>query len=76
MNVCFVSCFPPSRGRLSEYAYYLLRELACFESIEKIHVFADKIEGGEVSSENGKIVVHRVWKPDSVLSLVLLLFRI
>ena len=76
MNVCFVSCFPPSRGRLSEYAYYLLRELACFESIEKIHVFADKIEGGEVSFENGKIVVHRVWRPDSVLSLILLLLRI
>jgi len=72
-----VSCFPPSRGRLSEYAYYLLNELSEFEEIAKVHVLSDK--GGVSNSgiaKNGKIVVRRAWSFDDPFSLMVLLLKI
>ena len=63
IHLCLVSCFPPSKGPLSEYTYQLAKYLAKSSKISRITVLADKIsdgEGYEVSIDN-KIEVIRCW---------------
>jgi len=71
MRVCIVSSYPPSRARLSEYAYNLLRELGGRERIHGIQVLADTMGGhGGMSREGSKVEVLRVWRPDNPLTIL------
>ncbi len=78
MRVCFVSSYPPTHARLSEYAQRLLQALADRDSIEKIFVLADKVEGAtpKQTVENGKIEVSRVWRVDNPLSILNIFWQI
>lgn len=73
--MCFVTSYPPNHARLSEYAQCLVKEIAQKPSISKIVILADKVNGqSQQFSENSKIEVQRVWKPDSPLSILKILW--
>ncbi len=60
IHVCIVSCYPPSRGPLSEYTFHLAQQFAWDNRISRITVLADKIDGDRESSQ-AKIAVVRCW---------------
>lgn len=72
MRICFVTSHPPSRGRLSEYAVKVLRELEKSRRIERIYVLSDSY--GTDSSYDVKVKVTKVWEPDNLASIVKILF--
>jgi glycosyltransferase involved in cell wall biosynthesis len=74
LKVCFVSSYPPNRARLSEYAENLITELAKRQDIEKIFVLADKAEDTQLSTQNPKVEVMRVWSADKPLSIFRILY--
>ena len=76
LSVCFVGCYPPTRGRLAEYSYYLIEELHRFPQIGKLEIIADA--EGDYTTEriNSKITLHRVWKADKPASLLLIPLKI
>lgn len=78
LRICFISSYPPTHARLSEYAQRLLHALAGRDSIEKIVVLADKVDGVNTKQtfENGKIEVSRVWSADNPLSILKLFWHI
>jgi len=78
MRICFISSYPPTHARLSEYAQRLLHALAGRDSVEKIVVLADKVEGANPKQtlENGKIEVSRVWSADNPFSILKLFWKI
>jgi glycosyltransferase involved in cell wall biosynthesis len=60
LHLCLISCFPPSKGPLSEYTYYLAKHLAKNQKISKLTILADKINEEEISLDE-KIKVKRCW---------------
>ncbi len=73
--MCLVSCYPPSKGPLSEYTYHLAQNLSLSPKIAKITVLADKSFGGE-NYADGKIKVVRCWKLDDPLTPFVILRKI
>ncbi|MEM2129737.1 MAG: glycosyltransferase [Candidatus Bathyarchaeia archaeon] len=74
MNVCFVSSYPPNRGRLSEYAKSLVKEIAKMPHIDSIIVVGDTVGGlKNLIFESDKVLVLRVWHPDNPLSILKIL---
>ena len=70
MRVCFVSSYPPNHARLSEYANNLVAALAERSTIEELYVLADKSQSKNNGlTNNPKVKVLRVWKPNSALSV-------
>jgi len=77
LRVCFISSYPPNRGRLSEYGQNLVKAIAKRPAVTKIYVVADKARNSqERPAENSKIEVLRVWKPDFPLSIVGILWHV
>jgi glycosyltransferase involved in cell wall biosynthesis len=79
LNICFISCFPPSRGRLAEYSYYLIDELQKFPQIRHIDIIADTEKYCTVKTVNDKVTLYRLWKvnnPISLLSVPLKILRL
>ncbi|MCW3994702.1 MAG: glycosyltransferase [Candidatus Bathyarchaeota archaeon] len=70
VKISFVSCYPPQRGQLSEYAYSLISELEKSPSVSKIDLITEAL--GEASTEklSKSTTAYRLWKPDSPLSLL------
>ncbi len=77
LRICFVSSYPPNRARLSEYAQSLVNELAKKASIERIYVLADEIiNPGSPPKMEQKVTVLRIWKPDSIISVLGILLHV
>lgn len=71
MKVCLISSYPPSRARLSEYAYNLVDELKRRPGIGELYVLSD----GDYFTD-GKLKVLKAWEKDDPLSLLTLPFRV
>lgn len=76
IRVCFVSSFPPSRGRLAEYAYYLVDELKGSQEISRLDIITDTQNRRATIRVDDKITLHRIWKQDGLLSVACMPFRI
>ncbi|MFX0136688.1 MAG: glycosyltransferase, partial [Candidatus Hodarchaeota archaeon] len=76
LKLCFISSFPPSRARLSEYAYPLIKELRRLPQIEHIDIIADKYKNHIIKKIDDKTTIYRIWKGDKILSLLLILQKI
>ena len=71
LKVCFVSSYPPNRARLSEYAQNLVPALAGCSEVEKLFLLVDKpLFPDGVATQNGKVEVFRVWRSDSLFSVL------
>ncbi len=72
LRICFVSSYPPTHARLSEYAQNLVQALAGRDTIGKIYVLADTVEGAKSGETvlNGKVEIQRVWQADRPLSII------
>ena len=78
IKLCFISCFPPSRGRLAEHSFNLIKELKKLPKIEHIDILANKeiLEQGSSIEIFEKMSVYRVWTAKNLLTLFLLPFKI
>jgi len=77
VRVCFVSSYPPNHARLSEYANSLVAALAERPSVDALYLLADKSNlPQKVTTQNPKVQVHRVWKPDHFLSVLTIIKHI
>ena len=77
LRVCFVSSYPPNKGRLSEYAQNLVRAVADRPAVDKVYVLADKVDDSQEELKgNSKIEVLRLWKPNSPVSIIGLFWHI
>jgi glycosyltransferase involved in cell wall biosynthesis len=76
LHVCFVGCYPPTRGRLAEHSYYLIEELHRFPQIGSIDVVTDAQQHFRTERVNGKITLHRMWDVDKPASLLLIPLKI
>jgi glycosyltransferase involved in cell wall biosynthesis len=65
MKVCLISAYPPSKGNLAEYAYFLTRELVKEPSISSLTILANG-EEFEIK-EKGKVKIIRCWRNNSLL---------
>jgi len=70
-----VSSYPPSRARLSEFGYRLMRELDAVDGIDEILVLADE-SGPKVERCGEKTTIFRTWRPDDPVSIFLLIFKL
>lgn len=68
MKICVVTAFPPERGNLAEYGYYLVEGLAEKEKIEKIVVLANGEDSPDLSKSD-KIEVVRCWRSNDKSSI-------
>jgi glycosyltransferase involved in cell wall biosynthesis len=69
-RVSFVSCYPPGRGRLSEYAYSLLKELQDRPSISHIDIITETIDQPIVEKISDTTTAHRIWRTSNPLTLL------
>jgi len=76
LKICFISSFPPSRARLSEYAYPLINELQRLPQIGHIDIIADTTNNRTIKKINDKITIYRTWKGGNILSLLSILHKI
>ncbi len=77
LRVCFVSSYPPTHARLSEYAQNLVSALASKPAIDALYLLVDKSNSPEkVMQEDPKVKIFRVWKTDSLLSILSVMFYI
>lgn len=74
LKLCLVSCFPNCRGRLSEYAEALVKELAKLEEIEKIDILSNT----ETTSppKIDKVKVIPLWENNNALSILKIIWYI
>jgi len=70
-----VSSYPPSRARLSEFGYRLVKELDAVDGIDEVLVLADE-RGPKVERCGEKTTILRTWKPDNPLSIFSLIFKL
>jgi glycosyltransferase involved in cell wall biosynthesis len=70
LRVCFVSSYPPNRARLSEYAQNLVTALANRQAIDELHLLVDKTNYPNGTSPNPKVKIYRIWKGDSLFSIL------
>jgi len=75
-RVCFISSYPPTHGRLSEYAFNLLNELQKCPFIEHIDVLASAPSEQSFKQLNNKITVHKTWDSDNPFSILRIPFKI
>jgi glycosyltransferase involved in cell wall biosynthesis len=75
-KVSFISCYPPARGKLAEYAYSLIDELQKKPQINHIDILTETT--GKITSEqiSEKVTAHKIWKSDSPLSLLAIPFKL
>ncbi len=73
MRVCFVSAFPPSRGRLSEYGWELSRALAERKEISRVDVIGD---GVTVDGDRPKLRARNIWLKDQPQTFFKILLNI
>lgn len=76
LRICFVTSHPPSRGRLSEYAVKVLRELEKSPIIEKVFVLSDSKTDPANSSYGQKIEVKKAWTFNNAASLLEIPLRV
>lgn len=69
-KISFVSCYPPGRGRLSEYAYSLLEELKNRPNIGHIDIITETTGGPSVEKINENTTTHRIWRTSNPLTLL------
>src|SRR5437867_7447106 len=67
LHVCLVSCFPPSKGPLSEYAYQLAHHIARSSRVSRVTILADETGSEEVQSV-GKIKIVRCWRLNDAMA--------
>lgn len=70
-----MSSYPPSRARLSEFGYRLVKELDAVDGIDEILVLADK-HNPKVERFGEKTTIFRTWRPDNPLSIFSLIFKL
>jgi glycosyltransferase involved in cell wall biosynthesis len=75
LHLCLISCFPPSKGPLSEYTYHLARHLSQSAKISRLTVLADDIKEEEICSDE-KIEIKRCWKLNDVFATLNILNNI
>jgi len=74
LRVCLVSSYPPSRARLSEYGYQLVRELDTVKEIDDIFVLANR-NSPRIEKVGERTTVLRTWKSDNPFSFFSLIFK-
>jgi glycosyltransferase involved in cell wall biosynthesis len=74
MKVCLISAYPPSKGNLAEYAYFLTRELVKEPAISSLTILANG-ENFRVEKKR-KIKIVRCWKNDSLLIPIKILVNV
>ncbi len=75
-KICFISSYPPTHGRLSEYGFCLVEELRNRPDISHIDIITEAGAGAAVEKINEKVTVHRVWKSDNPVSFFLIPLKI
>jgi glycosyltransferase involved in cell wall biosynthesis len=70
LSICFIGCYPPTRGRLAEYSFYLIEELHRVPQIGSIEIIADAADDYTTKRINSKITLHRMWRADRPASLL------
>lgn len=70
VNLCIISAFPPNIGNVSEWGFYLVRELINNPMIKKVLVIANQGKSAPTIEKHGKLTILRVWRNDNVLSLL------
>jgi glycosyltransferase involved in cell wall biosynthesis len=65
MKVCLISAYPPSKGNLAEYAYFLTRELVKEPVISSLTILSNG-ESFRIEKKR-KVKIIRCWKNDSLL---------
>jgi glycosyltransferase involved in cell wall biosynthesis len=75
-KICFVSSYPPLRGRLSEYGYSLINELEKCSTISHVDIITEKLDNPTVEKLSGKTTAYRIWKSNNSLTLLLIPIRI
>jgi glycosyltransferase involved in cell wall biosynthesis len=76
LKIVFVSAFPPSRARLSEYGFYFIKELRRLSQIDHIDIIADTVKNFEVKKINSKITLYRIWRMNNPLSFLSILLKV
>jgi len=76
LSISIITFFPPSRGRLAEYAYYLVDELQRLPKLSHIDIVADITNHRTIKKISSKITLYRTWKPDNITSLAFIPFKI
>ncbi|MEM3384162.1 MAG: glycosyltransferase [Nitrososphaeria archaeon] len=76
IRICFVSSYPPSRGRLSEYAYNLISELEKIPVISRIDIITEKHGDLAIEKLSEKTKKWGIWKSDNFISLLFIPFKI
>jgi glycosyltransferase involved in cell wall biosynthesis len=74
MKVCLVSAYPPSKGNLAEYAYFLTRELVKESHISSLTVLSNG-ENFRIEKKE-KVKIIRCWKNDSLLIPIKILINV
>jgi len=70
-----VSSYPPSRARLSEFGYRLVKELDAVDGINEVLVLADE-SSPKVERFGEKTTIFRAWRPDNPLSIFSLIIKL
>jgi glycosyltransferase involved in cell wall biosynthesis len=65
MNICAVSCFPPTLAGIADYGAHLAHHLARDPRVERVTVLADTAPGAQPVERISGVDVHRVWTRDS-----------
>jgi len=75
LKICLITGYPPSRGRLSEYAKEVVNALVQQSEVERIYVIANASQTRD-QKIGQKLVVKRLWKVDNLLSPLKVFFTI
>jgi len=75
LKICLVTGYPPSQGRLSEYAKEVVNALNQQSEVEKIYVVTNASQKRDRKISE-KLVVKHLWKVDNLLSPLRVFFTI
>ncbi|OYT41485.1 MAG: hypothetical protein B6U78_02905 [Candidatus Aenigmarchaeota archaeon ex4484_224] len=75
MKLCFISSFPPSKGNLAEYGFYLIKEFKKSKLFDSIVVLANQ-SNSKKEERIGKLKIIRCWKQDDFFLPFRILYRI
>ena len=76
LRICFVTSHPPSRGRLSEYAVKVLKELERSSRIERIFALSDSPPDAADPPYGARVEVMNVWRPDNIFSILRIILNV
>ncbi|MBL9037904.1 MAG: glycosyltransferase [Archangium sp.] len=69
LHIAVVSTFPPDRGNLAEYGFYISNALAKTEGVAHVTVLANRVPGApEVETPLPTLTIRRVWTLDEPTS--------